>query len=346
MANTSSRTLRLLSLLQARRHWPGTELAARLDVSARTLRRDVDRLRELGYPVTAARGLAGGYELTAGASLPPLLLDDDEAIALVIGLNAAAQGGVEGFEEASVRALAKVVPVLPARLRARLEAVRAVTESASWRMESALVDPATLTALAVACRGGVRVEFEYTAADGARTARLVEPHRLVSLWQRWYLVAYDLGRHGWRSFRLDRIGTPTSTGQAFRPRELPADDAVDFVRAGVSSQGPASYRVEAEIEAAAEVVVQRIGAWATVTAVGEGRCVATLTTDNLAWPAMALGSVGAEFTVRTPPELVEILRDWSGRFNRAVSSRTESVALLDPGRQPDPARQPDPGSRG
>lgn len=325
MANTSSRTLRLLSLLQARRHWPGPELADRLEVSPRTLRRDVERLRELGYPVAAGRGVAGGYELAAGAALPPLLLDDDEAIALVIGLHAAAQGGVEGTGEASVRALAKVVPVLPARLRTRLEAVRAMTMSASWQMESEQVDPRTLTTLALACRNDERVGFGYTAADGVALARLVEPHRLVCLGQRWYLVAYDLARHGWRSFRLDRMADPRGVGQHFRPRDLPAEDAAEFVREGIAAQ-PAKYKVEALIEAPASVVAERIGRWATVTALDESRSVATMTAESLDWPAMALGTVGADFAVLSPPELTAHLKEWAGRFLRRQSVEAPDLA--------------------
>ncbi|WP_024794470.1 helix-turn-helix transcriptional regulator [Tomitella biformata] len=319
MANTSSRTLRLLSMLQDRRHWPGAELAARLEVSPRTLRRDIDRLRELGYPVTAGRGVAGGYQLAAGSALPPLLLDDDEAIALVVGLHAAAQGGVQGAEEASARALAKVVPVLPAALRARLEAVRAMTMSAPWRMEAGAVDPHTLTTLAVACRNSQRMGFDYTAADGTPTARLVEPHRVVFLGQRWYLVAYDLTRHDWRSFRQDRMAMLSTAGQSFRPRELPAEDAAEFVRAGIAGQ-PAEFQVAAVIDAPAAVVARRIGRWAAVTAVDAARCSVTMTAENLDWPAMALGSVGADFHVRSPPELIAHLREWSERFGRAVAA--------------------------
>src|ERR1700759_3238322 len=209
MANTSTRTLRLLSLLQARRYWPGGELAGRLGVSARTLRRDVDRLRELGYPVEAQRGVAGGYQLAAGSALPPLVVDDEEAVALALGLQAAAQGAVEGIAEASVRALAKVVQVMPARLRRRGQALGAVTVPAGWEAVGGAargtVDPAGLTPLALACRDTERVRFSYTAAGGEQADREAEPHRLVLLGRRWYLVGYDLDRQDWRSYRLDRL---------------------------------------------------------------------------------------------------------------------------------------------
>src|SRR3954462_14224592 len=183
MAATSSRTLRLLSLLQSRRHWAGADLAERLDVSLRTLRRDVDRLRELGYPVEAQRGVDGGYALAPGAALPPLLLDDDEAVALAVGLQAAAQGMVAGIAETSVRALAKVVQVMPARLRRRVDALRAMTVPMEWGGgdPGPTVDPAVLPTVALACRDGERLEFSYTAAGGRPTDRSVEPHRLVSL---------------------------------------------------------------------------------------------------------------------------------------------------------------------
>ena len=165
MANTSSRSLRLLSLLQGRRYWPGGELAGQLQVSPRTLRRDVDRLRELGYPIQAQRGVEGGYQLAAGAALPPLLVDEDEAVALAVGLQAAAQGAVGGIEESSVRALAKVVQVMPARLRRRVEALSAMTVPASWGgAAQATVDPGILTTAALACRDSERIRFSYTAA--------------------------------------------------------------------------------------------------------------------------------------------------------------------------------------
>ena len=236
MASTSTRTLRLLSLLQARRYWPGPELAERLQVSPRTLRRDIDRLRELGYPIAAQRGAEGGYQLAAGTALPPLLVEDEEAVALVIGLQAAAQSAVEGIAESSVRALAKVIQVMPARLRRQVEALGAMTVPAAWGSAAqASVDPGILTTVALACRDSERLRFSYTAADGQHTARHVEPHRLVLLGRRWYLAGYDLSRHDWRSFRLDRLTAPRGTGTRFRPRTLPAADAAAFVRAGVDS---------------------------------------------------------------------------------------------------------------
>jgi predicted DNA-binding transcriptional regulator YafY len=318
MGNTSSRTLRLLSLLQTHRYWSGDELAARLDVSVRTLRRDVDRLRELGYPVEAHRGIQGGYQLAAGASLPPLAVDDDEAVALAIGLRAAAQGAVTGIEESSIRALAKIVQVMPPRLRRRVDALNAVTVPAVWGEESS-VEAAVLTAVAQACRDEEKLRFSYTGRSGDQTERHVEPHRVVSLGRRWYLVAYDLTRHDWRSFRLDRLESPRCTGTRFRSRELPAADAAAFVRAGIDSV-PAAHTIEALVHAPASDVRAALGQWGTVEDIGNGRCRLRMTADNLDWPALALGAVGAEFEVLGPPELVDHLREWSARFNRATLS--------------------------
>ncbi|MFE7638682.1 helix-turn-helix transcriptional regulator [Kitasatospora sp. NPDC057518] len=318
MANTSTRTLRLLSLLQTHRYWPGDELADRLGVSVRTLRRDIDRLRELGYPVEAQRGVDGGYQLAAGAALPPLVIDDEEAVALAVGLQAAAESPVEGVAEASARVLAKVVQVMPARLRRRVEALRAVTVPVDWGTRTGTgVDPDVLTVVALACRDGERVRFSYTAADGRGTDRHVEPHRLVCLNRRWYLVAYDLDRADWRSFRLDRLTAPTGSGARFAPRTLPAADAAEFVRAGLNRM-PRPHQVEALIEAPAEFVRARVGRWGTVEPVTPHRCRLRMTADSLDWPAMALGSLGAEFQVLAPDALRTLLTDWSTRFARAA----------------------------
>ncbi|MBE1535459.1 helix-turn-helix transcriptional regulator [Actinomadura algeriensis] len=315
MANTSTRTLRLLSLLQSHRYWPGDELAGRLGVSRRTLRRDVDRLRELGYPVEARRGVDGGYQLAAGAALPPLVIDDDEAVALAVGLQAAAQGGVEGIAESSVRVLAKVVQVMPARLRRRVDALRAVTDRVEWG-GGAGIDPAVLTEAALACRDAERLRFDYTSAGGRRTDRHVEPHRLVCLGRRWYLVAYDLDRQDWRSFRVDRLGGPRATGARFRARELPAADAAEFVRAGLDEM-PRPYTVEALVDAPAAVVRERIGRWSTADEIDAGHCRVRVTADSLDWAVVALGMAGADFHVVGPPEMRERVHEWGARFGRA-----------------------------
>lgn len=316
MANTSSRTLRLLSLLQTHRFWPGKELAARLEVSPRTLRRDVDRLRALGYPVEATPGVAGGYQLGAGAAMPPLLLDDDEAVALVVGLHAAVHGPVEGIAETSLRALAKVRQVMPPRLRGRVEALSVMTSAAPWSAAAQAIDADLLTRLALACRDTERLRFDYTAAEGAATMRHVEPHRLVTIGQRWYLVAYDLDRHGWRTFRVDRLAAARRTGEGFAPREIPGGDAAAFVRTGIR-QTRTTYEIEAVVAAPAAEVATGIGRWASVTTVDAEHCRVTLVADWLDWGVMALGSLGAPFTVMNPPELTELLHEWAVRFAAA-----------------------------
>jgi predicted DNA-binding transcriptional regulator YafY len=316
MANTSSRTLRLLSLLQTHRYWTGAELADRLQVSARTLRRDVDRLRELGYPVEAHRGVHGGYQLAAGAALPPLAVDDDEAVALAIGLRVAAQWAVAGIEESAIRALTKIVQVMPPRLRRRVEALNAVTVPAVWDT-GPIVDADVLTAVARACRDEERMRFSYTGRSGEQTERHVEPHRVVALGRRWYLVAYDLGQQDWRSFRLDRLGEPRGTGVRFRPRKLPAEDAAAFVRSGIDNIA-ATHTVDVLVHAPAEAVGAALGRWVTVEDVDGERCRLRMAADSLDWPALALGSVGAEFEILGPPALVEHIREWGARFTRAT----------------------------
>jgi predicted DNA-binding transcriptional regulator YafY len=319
MANTSSRTLRLLSLLQTHRFWSGDELAERLGVSARTLRRDVDRLRELGYPVEARRGIDGGYQLAAGAALPPLVLDDDEAVALAIGLRAAAQGAVAGIEESSVRALAKVARIMPPHLRRRVDALRDMTQQPAPWSTGPHVDAGVLTAVAQACRDEERLRFAYTAQTAERSARHVEPHRLVALGHRWYLVAYDLGRADWRSFRLDRMENPRATGMRFQPRALPAADAVAFVRSGLDNL-PTRRRIEALIYAPAAQVRSVVGRWGTVEEVDEATSRVRMTVEGLDWPALALGAIGADFEVVRPAELVEHIRQLGIRFTRATAA--------------------------
>src|SRR5689334_4930114 len=219
---TSSRLLDLLSLLQARREWPGAELAERLEVSGRTIRRDVERLRALGYPVRSLTGPAGGYALRAGTAMPPLLLDEDEAIAIAVGLRTAARASVTGIEETSIRALVKLEQVLPAHLARRVAALSSATVAAP--SPGPTVDPQHLTAIAAACRDLECLRFGYRSRDGAATRREVEPHALVNLGRRWYLAAWDRGRGDWRSFRVDRIERPAVSGVRFSARPLPAGD--------------------------------------------------------------------------------------------------------------------------
>jgi predicted DNA-binding transcriptional regulator YafY len=310
--------LRLLSLLQTHRYWPGAELAERLEVSERTLRRDIDRLRELGYPVSAQRGVAGGYQLSPGAALPPLVLEDEEAVALAVGMQTAVQSGtVVGIAESSVRALTKVVQVMPSRLRRQVGALAAMTVPAGWGSAGTGVEPMGLTTIAQACRDTERLEFTYVARNGEQTARQVEPHRLVLLGRRWYLVAWDLARYDWRSFRLDRLARPRSTGAHFPPRKLPAADAAAFVRAGIGNL-PAQYRIEVLVHAPAAVVRSRIGPWGTIEEIDDGRCLLRMTSDSLEWPTLALCVAGADFEVIAPPEMLDYLRDCAARFGRAI----------------------------
>lgn len=298
--------LRLLSLLQTHRFWPGAQLAERLEVSPRTLRRDVDRLRELGYDVDALRGAAGGYQLRAGGTLPPLLLEDEEAVAIAVGLRSAAGGSVAGLEETSVQALTKVVALMPPRLRRRMDALKSQTEGLPWS-GGPVVDAGVLTTLASACRDDEAVAFDYTAADGTTTARRVEPHRLVNLGRRWYLVAYDRDRQDWRSFRVDRVaGTPTLTGQRFRPRDLPAADAVAFVQEGQRSR-PQRYQVRVRLAAPAERITAIMGRWGTVEPAGAEACVMTINTDSLDWPVLVLANADCDFEVEEPAELTALL---------------------------------------
>ena len=320
MASTGSRTLQLLSLLQTHRYWPGQELADRLEVSPRTLRRDVERLRDLGYPVDATRGVAGGYQLAAGASLPPLVVDDEEAVALAVGLRTAAQSGIAGVADASVRALAKVVQVMPPRLRRRVDALRVATLASELR-PGPVVDAGLLTVVAQACRDEERLVFSYVRRDGDASERTVEPHRLVSVGRRWYLVAYDIGRFDWRSFRLDRMAEPRPTGARFRPRTLPAADAAEYVRESLAGAAD-SLLVDAVIAAPLDEVERAIGRWATASAEsaapdGTARTRVRLTADSPEWALFGLAAAGAPFTIEGPAEVRELAALWGDRFAAA-----------------------------
>jgi predicted DNA-binding transcriptional regulator YafY len=313
--NPSTRMLRLLSLLQTHRYWPGEELSGRLSVSPRTLRRDIDRLRELGYAVDAARGVAGGYQLRAGAALPPLLLEDEEAVAIAVGLRTSAAGAVSGMEETSVQALTKVIALMPPRLRRRMDAVRSQTDNVVWG-GAPVIDPDVLTTLAQACRDDELVRFGYQARDADPTERRVEPLRLVSLGSRWYLVAFDRDRQDWRSFRLDRITEVVTTGQRFRPRELPAEDALTFVQSGIRRM-PQQHAVRVRVSSPPDAVSRVVGHWGEVDGV-EGGCVLTMNVDALRWPVMVLAQLEADFVVESPPELVELVRRVADRFGAAT----------------------------
>jgi predicted DNA-binding transcriptional regulator YafY len=320
--STSSRMLRLLSMLQTHRFWTGPELADRLAVSERTLRRDVDRLRDLGYPVQATRGVAGGYQLAGGTELPPLLLDDDEAIAIAVGLRAASGGAVAGIEESSVRALSKVVRMLPPRLRRRVDALRVTMAPVGLGGPGATsgpqVDAAALAIIAQASQDGEQLRFGYTARDGATATRTVEPHRLVTLGRRWYLVAWDLDRSDWRSFRVDRLRDPRSARYRFTPRDIPGGDALEFVRRGLRAM-PNRFQVDVTIQAPAETVTGWLGDWAQVESIGEDACRMRMAVDQLDWPVMILAALDAELVVHAPAELRERLSGVAARLGRAAT---------------------------
>ncbi|MDD9347335.1 YafY family protein [Mumia sp.] len=305
MAGSSERMLRLLSLLQTHRYWTGPELAGRLEVSERTLRRDVERLRGLGYPVDATRGAAGGYQLQAGASLPPLLVADDEAVAIAVGLQASAGTGTSAFDDAAVRALSKIVQVMPPRLRRRVKALQDYTDRGP--MYGPSTDAVLLSVLAQTCRDDERLEIVYHRADGERSRRTVEPHRLVSRGRRWYLVAYDLQRGDWRTFRVDRMSEPRATGVRFRQRELPAPDAATFVSEKIAALRPTTD-VSFVVRAPAEKVADVVRWWGTVEPDGDERCRVTMSVDTLDWVVFVLAAVGAPYEQAEPAALAEHLR--------------------------------------
>src|SRR6201996_5914868 len=301
MLETSARLLRLLSLLQTPRDWTGAELGERLGGSPRTVRKDMDKLRERGYPVLATRGSAGGYRLGAGAAMPPLLLDDDEAVAVAVGLRVAATGAVAGMAEASLGVLAKLEQVLPARLRTRVSGLQSIITPVPFASPGPVVDPDVLPAGAAACRASERLRFSYAAHDGSVSDREAEPYQLVNWGRRWYLVAFDAGRGDWRTFRVDRITPRTPGGGRFTPRPLPAADLAGWVAHRVAT-GAWRYRARVTAFAPPAAVSERIGPYVgTVTATGDQTCVLDTGSDSLATMAVYLGFLGWDFRVDSPP---------------------------------------------
>ena len=316
MGDTAARLLKLLSLLQNPRDWPGSELAERLEVSGRTIRRDIDRLRDLGYPVEAAMGAVGGYRLVGGTAMPPLLLDDDEAVAIAIGLRTVVGHAVDGVEEASVRALAKLQQVLPPRLRTRIASLSDATVSMAW--DTASVDPDRLTLMARAIANRQRLRFGYRAADETESLRLVEPHSLVVAGRRWYLVAHDSDRDDWRIFRVDRIGDPRSIAGRTPARDLPAEDAATFVRSRLYDLAP-TYRAVVTLHVTAQRAAVRLGDFrGEIEPLDDHSCRVNLDADTLAWLAFRLSLMDCEFEVHDPPELAGYLRDLGARVTRAA----------------------------
>ncbi|MFC8426752.1 helix-turn-helix transcriptional regulator [Streptomyces sp. NPDC057236] len=316
--DTPARLLQLLSLLQTPREWPGGELAGRLGVSRRTVRRDIDRLRELGYPVQATMGADGGYRLVAGKAMPPLVLDDEEAVAIAVGLRAGAGHALEGVDEASVRALAKLEQVLPGRLRHRVSTLQAATTPLTSG-DGATIAPETLTVMASTVAGHERLRFGYRAADGTESRRVTEPYRLVSTGRRWYLVAYDLDRADWRTFRVDRVSDPFATGARFAPRELPTGSAAEFLRRSMY-RARESYEMVVTFAAPAGAVAARLPGWmGTPEPLDENSCRLRATaSDAKDWMAVRLAMLGHEFTVQEPAELVEAVRELGARMSRAA----------------------------
>ncbi|MFC8126620.1 helix-turn-helix transcriptional regulator [Streptomyces sp. NPDC057302] len=328
MLETSARLLRLLSLLQAHRDWSGADLAERLGVTPRTVRRDVDRLRELGYPVNASPGTGGGYQLGAGAELPPLLLDDDEAVAVAVGLRAAAGQGIEGIGETSVRALTKLEQVLPSRLRRRVGALTAFTVPMFRTPQQQAVDPSVLTELAHACRDAERLRFDYRDHGGSSSRRTVEPHRLVCTERRWYLVAWDVDRDDWRTFRVDRVTPRPPHGPRFAPRTPPAGDLAAYVSRGVSTRAYAAQavvRLLVPLEEAAQRITPSAG---TLEAESESSCLLRTGAMSLDVMVIHVLLMGFEFEVVEPADFTERLSSARDLLSRALDRGARSA---DPG---------------
>ncbi|MFE0173880.1 helix-turn-helix transcriptional regulator [Streptomyces sp. NPDC059002] len=325
MLETSARLLRLLSLLQAHREWSGADLADRLGVTPRTVRRDVDRLRELGYPVNASPGTGGGYQLGAGAELPPLLLDDDEAVAVAVGLRTAAGQGIEGIGETSVRALSKLEQVLPNRLRRRVGALNAFTVPLLRTPQQQGVDPEVLTELAHLCRDSERLRFDYRDHEGSSTRRTVEPHRLVCTERRWYLVAWDLDRADWRTFRADRITPRPPHGPRCTPRTPPADDLAAYVQRGVSTRAYAAQAVVRLLVPLAEAAQRITPSDGTLEAETEHSCLLRTGAASLDVMVFHVMFMGMEFEVVEPAELGDRIRSARDLLSRALDRGVPSA---------------------
>lgn len=340
MAETSARLLRLLSLLQARRDWPGSLLAERLEVSPRTVRRDVDRLRSIGYPVAAIKGPDGGYRLDAGADLPPLLFDDEQAIAVALALQTATTS-VTGIQEAALRALATIRQVMPARLRGRVDTLQVI---AVPRVDATtVVDPDVLLAVGAAVRAHEVLRFDHRpvddADDGLRPPRRVEPHHLVTRGGRWYLIGYDLDRDDWRTFRADRISPRTPTGPRFTPRDLPTGDVATFL-ARRFDHTPWPCRGEVELEAPAALVARWAGPGATVEELAPGRC--RLVADSWSWAGLAarVAQYDVPFRIVGPEDLRQAARQLAGRYREAAGEDDRSAVSNTAERVTDGAHPP------
>src|SRR5690242_14318703 len=316
MAETTSRVLQLLGLLQARRVWSGEELAERLGVTTRSVRRDVDRLRALGYPVHASTGVGGGYRLGAGAALPPLLLDPDEAVAMAVCLRVAAGGSVAGMGESALRALSKLDQVMPARLRSQVAAVHNATVTLPSNYSDSPVEPELLMTLARACRDREHVSAGYVSRAGDATERRLEPYQLVTTGRRWYLLAYDRDRQDWRSLRLDRMADVHALGSTFTPRQAP--DAADYVRHSIIAS---PYRCVARVRYRSpdHVVAQHFSPTSVaIEADGPDACILTAGADDPERMVFYLALPGCEFEVLEPQEVVRAVGSLAERLRRAA----------------------------
>ncbi|WP_199253932.1 helix-turn-helix transcriptional regulator [Mycolicibacterium mengxianglii] len=315
MSETTGRVLQLLGLLQSRRVWTGDELAQRLRVTGRSVRRDIDRLRELGYPVHASTGHGGGYQLGAGAALPPLLLDPEEAVAMAVCLRLAAGGSVAGIGESALRALSKLDQVMPARLRSQVSAVHETTVTLTSGND-APVEPEALMTLARACRDHEHVDASYTDIRGTETQRRLEPYQLVTTGRRWYLLAWDRDRTDWRTLRLDRMSDVRAGGTTFTPREAP--DAAAYVSRAISSS-PYPHIARVRYQASKEFLEQHFSpASATIEADGPDACIVTAGADDPEKIALHFAMVGRDFQILGPPEVIEGARAVAERLAAAT----------------------------
>jgi predicted DNA-binding transcriptional regulator YafY len=314
---TSTRLLQLLAMLQARPDWSGQDLASRLEVSTRTIRADIERLRELGYPVEATPGVGGGYRLGHGTTMPPLLLDDEEVVAVAVALRTTA--GVTGIEEASLRALVKLEQMLPSRLRHRIDAMRAATVSIPGAGPT--VDSAVLSTVAGTIRASERLRFDYVDHDGGHTVRIAEPQRLVVWGRRWYLLAWDVDRADWRTFRVDRIKPKIPTGPRFKPRTLTDDDAANYVQ---RSAGSATwrYRARIRIHAPLDQVRPLLPLAVGVSSDGPDRCIIEAGSDTPHQLALYIGLLDTDFEILEPPDLAEAFVRLAARYQRAAQAAT------------------------
>ncbi|MEU4394615.1 WYL domain-containing protein [Kribbella sp. NPDC023855] len=320
MLETSVRLLELLSLLQLKRDWTSAELAGRLEVSTRTVRADIGKLRSIGYPVDARPGVAGGYRLAAGTAMPPLLLDDDEAVAVAVGLGVVATQRL-GVEETSLTALAKLEQVLPSRLRRRVEAVREATSVVPGTQPP--LDLSVLGAIAAAVRGHERLRFGYTKPGGNEVARNTEPQRLVSWGPLWYLLAWDLDRDDWRVFRVDRMVLHAPTGARFQPRVLPADDVVEYV-VGRISKGAWKYRARVLVHAPAAEVAAKLPIPVDIEAIDESTCQLELGADDPYGLALWLTHLDVDIEVIDGDELAVAFDRLASRFHRAAGGASST----------------------